>query len=164
MNQLEEITPIQIIELFDTTKAQRESFVNKLMGEIYAGTVDPLKVHLQLKCTEQILKSINDKPEYKEAVLDSANKYNLKSFQFQSAKVEIKEVGVKYDWSKCEDPRLIELMGQEQAIKEAIKLRQSFLQGAPEEGVLITDEETGETCKVYPPVKSSTTSVVVMLK
>ena len=49
-------------------------------------------------------------------------------------------------------------------IKESIKKHEELLKNFPIEGVRITDEITGETYKVFPPAKKSTTVVSVSLK
>jgi len=96
--------------------------------------------------------------------LESAENVGQKSFQFHNAKFEIKETGVKYDFSKCEDEVLTRLYSQQSELDAKVKSRESMLKTVPAKGMIITDEETGETFTVYPPAKSSTTSVAVTLK
>jgi hypothetical protein len=49
-------------------------------------------------------------------------------------------------------------------INEKLKERQKFLQSMPSDGLGVFIEETGEVFTLYPPSKSSTTSVAVTLK
>jgi hypothetical protein len=162
-NQLE-MTPTSIVALFETDKIQRQSFVTMLVDAIDNGEVDALKVHIQIKCMEDIIKQLNDTPVYREAVTKMAETFGQKEFQFMNAKISLREVGVKYDFSKCEDPKQIELSQAKDDLSKKLKDREDFLKLAPIEGTLITDENTGETVKVFPPSKTSTTSVVVSLK
>jgi len=159
-----ELSTTSILSLFETTKEQRESFALDLIDKIDSGNVDPLKVHLQVKCMEDVVKLINANTNYKKAILESAENVGQKSFQFHNAKFEIKETGVKYDFSKCEDEVLTRLYSQQSELDAKVKSRESMLKTVPAKGMIITDEETGETFTVYPPAKSSTTSVAVTLK
>lgn len=160
----QELTTTSILSLFETTKEQRQSFVSDLVSKIYSGNVDPLKVHLQVKCMEDVVKQINSDKSYKDAVLEASNNMGQKSFQFHNAKFEVKETGVKYDYSQCSDPVLSRLHEQQAEIDKAVKDRETMLKTIPLSGMVITDEQTGETVTIYPPSKSSTTSVAVTLK
>lgn len=160
---MEQLTTTGIVSLFETTKEQRQSFCIDLVSRLEGGEVDPLKVHLQVKSMEDIIKQLNDNTVYKSMLLDAAEKHG-KKFTFQNAEFSIKEVGVKYDYSQCNDPVLAELEQESARIGEALKARQNFLQTAPQSGLTIVIEATGEAATVYPPSKSSTTSVAVSLK
>ncbi len=163
-----------ILSLFETTKEQRATFITDVVERLQNGEVDPLKVHLQVKAMEEIINGLTCTDEkknklftmalnYKAMLLEAAEKHG-KKFQLHNAEFSIKEVGTTYDWSKCEDPELNELLAQQEALKEKIKTKQDFLKTVPAAGLLITIEETGETIRVFPPAKSSTTSVAVSLK
>jgi len=160
----DQLTTTSVLSLFDTTKEQRESFATDIVRRIVDGEADPLTVHLQLKCMESILKAINENTIYKAALLEAAERQGQKSFTFHNAKFETKEVGVKYDWSKCDDQVLNDFTAQQERLTALIKARQDMLKTVPLSGLMITDPDTGETYTVYPPAKSSTTSVAVTLK
>ncbi len=159
-----ELTTTSILSLFETTKDQRESFVSDVISKINDGFIDPLKIHLQVKCMEDIVKQINADKVYKDAVLTASGAMGQKSFQFHNAKFEIKEVGVKYDFTQCADPVLSRLHQQQAETDNAVKDRETMLKTISQSGMVITDDETGETVTIYPPAKSSTTSVAVTLK
>jgi hypothetical protein len=161
---MNDLTTTSILSLFETTKEQRQSFVLRVIDSLEEGNTDPLKVHLQVKCMEDIIKGLNTNTIYKKHILDSAEKYGQKTFEFQNSKMEIKEVGVKYDFSKCEDVGLNAMYSVLEKLEEDIKKRETLLKSVPQKGMTITDEETGETYTVYPPAKSSTTSIAVTLK
>ncbi len=92
-----------IVKLFQTTKEERLLFSIELAEKIQSGDVDPLIIHLQVKCMEDVVKQINANSIYKKSVVDAAEKMGGKSFDFHSSKFEIKETGVKYDYSQCGD-------------------------------------------------------------
>ncbi len=164
MENLLNLAPTSVVALFETNKVQRQSFVTMLIDSLDNGNVDPLKIHLQVKCMEDIIKQLNESPTYKEAVLSKAQTYASKEFDFINSKISIREVGTKYDFSNCEDPIYSQLETQSKELSEKLKQRAEFLKKAPSEGTVIVDEQTGETTKVFPPSKTSTTSVVVSLK
>ena len=96
--------------------------------------------------------------------MDDCDKQGGKSFMYQNAKFERKEVGIKYDYSQCNDSKLVELEAELAQITELVKARQALLKSAPQGGLIVTDPESGETYTVYPPSKQSTTSIAVTLK
>lgn len=174
MTTEQQVTTLNILSLFETTKEQRISFAQDVVERLRNEEIDPLKVHIQLKAMEEIFKSLTDKSEktnknfllaidYAGMLLDAAEK-NGKKFQMFNAEFSVKEVGTAYDWSKCEDVELADMLQQQDALKEKIKSKQDFLKTVPLSGMVITNENTGETYKVYPPAKSSTTAVAVSLK
>lgn len=160
----EQLTTTSILSLFDTTKEQRESFALDVINRLEAGDADPLKVHLQVKCMEEMIKTLTANTRYKSALLDAAEKHGTKSFQFHNAKFDIREVGTKYDYSNCGDPVHQRLDQQVASLTIELKAREKFLQTMPEKGMPTFDEETGEALTLYPPSKTSTTSVAVTLK
>lgn len=159
---MEQLTAPSILSLFDTNKEQRKSFVAQVISQLEQGIGDPLKVHYQVKCMEKIIEAINADKQYRNLVLDAAEKYGQKEFDFGFSKIKIGEVGSKYDYSQCNDPELAELEAKAKEYSDKMKARQKFLQTVPTEGL---DVRVGdEIVTVYPPAKSSTTSVIVTLK
>ena len=69
-----------------------------------------------------------------------------------------KEAGTKYDYSQTKDQMHQYLTFELEAAKKSIKDRDDFLKSLPVDGQLITDENTGETYKIYRPIKQSTTT------
>lgn len=157
-----ELTTTSILSLFETNKEQRQSFALGIVEALESGEVDPLKIHLQVKCMEDIIKLLNSNTIYKKSVLDAAEKHGQKSFEYMNSKVEIKEVGVKYDYSQCGDPVYRELEERCSWFEAELKARQKLLQTVPAKGMELKVED--EVVTVYPPSKSSTTSVAITLK
>ena len=94
-------------------------------------------------------------------------KRNADKDTFETArgvKFTIAETGTTYDFSGCADPVLNDLERQAKEIAEKIKKQKEFLKAVDSKsGLVITDESTGETYKVYPPVKQSKSSFKVQL-
>jgi len=156
-----QISPIGVLSLLETTKEQRESFVRSIVSALDEGQVDPLKIHLQVKNTEDLIKQITADEKYREFLLNEAQKYG-KSFEQYNAKFQVKETGTRYDYSGCNDAELRELERQAAEISERLKARQKFLQNIPASGIEVLQGD--ELVTVYPPIKTSTTSVTVTLK
>lgn len=159
MEHLQITSAPSLLALFETDKQQRQSFADNVITAIKEGEADPIKIHLQLKCTEDIIKQITGSEEYKKLLLEESAKRG-KSFEFNRAKFETKEVGTKYDYSVCEDVEYNKLAEQIEQLKEKIKAREKFLQNIPDAGV--ADTENGNM--IYKAAKSSSTTVAVTLK
>lgn len=164
---MDQMTSVSILAIFQTTKEQRESFVKDLIERIENGKVNPLNVHIQLKSIEDIQARLTDAkkhPEtsakYRSALLEAAAPYG-KKFEYMGAKIEQKEVGVKYDYSQCADPVLYRLEAEADAAAKALKQRQDMLKTLPLSGTTMVDEVTGEAFTAYPPSKSSTSYLAV---
>jgi hypothetical protein len=100
---------MELQQIFETTKEQRVEFTHQLIERLNNGELDPLKTHLQVKALEDMLETLKASKDYKDAVLNAAVQ-NGKEFEYMSAKFNIREVGVKYDYSKCESPAYEEIM------------------------------------------------------
>lgn len=145
-----------------TTKADRELFVQAVLDAVEHGAVDLLKLHTNIKNAEHVIKLISDCPSYKTALLADVTRAG-KGYVAYNTRFETKETGVKYDYTVCNDPQMNELMTQFADIEKKMKAREAYLKGVPAEGIVVVDENTGETLRVYPPNKMSTTSVAVTL-
>ena len=93
--------------------------------------------------------------------LAKTTKDNLKKDAFLEVKkgndyafgVKLSTMGVtSYDYSKCGDKELEELEAKAKEYSEKITERKSFLKGL-KSSITILNEETGETFKVFPPLK-----------
>jgi hypothetical protein len=161
MGQLE-ISEVGALQLFETNKNQRFSFAEAVIKSINDGMVSALDVHYYLKCMADISNQITDHKEYNPLLRAEAEKYG-KEFEYKNSNIKLQEVGTKYDYSKCNDTELDLLSVKAKDIEELLKNRQKFLKLAPLSGIDIIDDN-GEVKKVYPPIKTSTSSVVVKLK
>ena len=153
-----------IVALFKTTKDQRASFANQIIESAIDGIINPLDIHLQLKCMEDIVKQITSNQAFKDSLLDEAQKHSAKSFEYQHAKIEIKEVGPKFDYSNSNDTEYASLSVESENLAKKLKEREAFLKAIPDEGMELLDKDSGEVVTIYKPSKTSTTAVVVTLK
>ena len=99
--------------------------------------------------------------QYKKMLLDEAEK-NGKKFTLHNAEFSLKEVGTKYNYEQCNDEVILNLHSQQKALDASVKDREKYLINIPLEGVEIRVDD--ELIRIFPPAKSSTTSVSVTLK
>ena len=154
---------MELIKFNHTTKEERTQVVREIFQELLEGRINPMELHIRMKCLEEVVKQLTSMPAYKAIVLDDAEKHG-KSFQYHNAKVDIREVGVKYDYSVCGNSKLAELYERQEVIAEMIKDREDYHRSLPKTGIGAIHPETGEVETHYPPAKTSTTSVAVTLK
>ena len=155
-----EESAISIFRKLPETKEQVNDYFKLIRNSVLAGEVDELDFIKQVTAMENLFKSLKSDEQIKDAVLEAAEKYNQKSFVKGSAQFQIKEVGVKYDYSECNDSLLEELSSQQAELSEKIKAREVFLKSIP-----VNSEVYGEDgVQLFPPKKSSTTQVVITLK
>jgi len=148
---------------FAVSKANREELAIQIVEAIDVGDLKPLDIHYQVKAMEDFIKMLTANSRYKDAVLTEGMKHG-KSFQFNGSKMEIKETGVKYDYSKCGDPNWQLLEDQISELKDKQKAVEAHLKVLPAEGIEVVNADSGEVIKMFPPVKTSTTIIAVTLK
>jgi hypothetical protein len=154
---------MELIKFNHTTKEERTQFVHEIFQELLNGRINPMELHIRMKCLEEVVKQLTSMPAYKAIILEDAEKHG-KSFQYHNAKVDIREVGVKYDYTGCGNSTLNELYQKQDAINDAIKDNEAYLKQLPTSGIQVLNQSTGEVETHYPPAKTSTTSVAVTLK
>ena len=154
---------MELIKFNHTTKEERTAVVHEIFQELLHGRIDPMELHLRMKCVEEVVKQLTSMPAYKAIVLEEAEKRG-KSFQYHNAKVDIREVGVKYNYSGCGNSELTGLYNQQKQLEERIKELETYHKALPSHGVNVVSMFTGEVETHYPPAKTSTTSVAVTLK
>jgi hypothetical protein len=154
---------MELIKFNHTTKEERTQLVREIFDEVLNGRINPLELHLRLKSAEEVIKQLTGLEPYKAILLDEAVKHG-KSFQYHTAKVDIRETGVKYDYSQCGNSTLNELYEKQKTINSAIKVYEEYHKPLPASGIQVVHPETGEVETHYPPAKTSTTSVAVTLK
>jgi hypothetical protein len=135
-----------------------EHFTKLLREEIALGEVDPLKMKIFLKGLERVIEGVKDLLD--PLARDEAEKYSSKEFEVLGWKVALREVGQKYNYDNCGHPVYARLKEEVKPKLDEIKSIEKTLQTL-KGNTIITDPETGETCEVFPPVKSSTSSIVI---
>lgn len=110
---------------------------------------------------EQFIKEVKANPNYIDAVRDEVAKYG-KSKETETMKIELAEVGTKYNFDLCGDPFIKELNFKLDLLESEIYERKEFLKKIPQSGMeTIVDDEV---VKLFPPVKTSTSSYKTTIK
>ena len=117
----------------------------------------------QIAIIENFVATVKKDKRFIECLRDELQKSSGKLKTNNGVSIEAAEVGTKYDFSNCGDPVLIRLEQSAAKISEQLEQRKAFLKTVDTSGYIITDEETGETTKVYPPSKTSTSSYKVTI-
>jgi hypothetical protein len=107
---------------------------------------------------EFFIKELKSNPEYIDYLRSEVAKYGSVHTTPSGTRIELAEVGTKYDYVFCEDDILNDLVISRLALEEQIKERQEFLKHLPSEGIEIISRY-GEVKRIYPPSKSSTSSI-----
>jgi len=145
---------------FVTSKARIQNFEDQVVSSVKDGITNPLKIQVYLKsfikAGEGILNRIS------EDVLIEAEKHG-KSFEAHGARVDVSELGIKYDYEHCQDKDWERLNSEFNNIAEKKKDRETFLKTL-KKPITVVDEETGETWKINPPIRKSTTGVKITIK
>ena len=129
-----------------------------LLKDLDEGHITPLQLAAQLKFVEDII--INVKEELRQRVVAEKDKYGKDTMTYHGATFDIKEAGIKYDFSHCEDAIWNDIDKKMQMLTERRKEREVFLKMIKERFTYV-DESTGEIVTIYPPQKKSTTTYAI---
>lgn len=110
---------------------------------------------------EQFIKEVKANTEYIDSVRTEVEKYG-KIKETESMKIELAEVGVKYNFDVCGDPIIKDLQWQLDILEAEVKERKEFLKTVPSGGMSLVMED--EIVTIYPPAKSSTSSYKTTIK
>jgi hypothetical protein len=106
---------------------------------------------------ELFIKELKSNPEYIDFLRYEVAKYGS-STTLNGTRIELAEVGTKYDYTFCEDEIHNELIIRRASLDEQIKEREAFLKTLPASGIDVINED-GVVSRIYPPSKHSTSSV-----
>jgi hypothetical protein len=153
-------TAISTLSQLPETKQQIETFANQLEQGLINGQIIPTDLLRFQKAMEKVFEKI--KPTLIESAISEVEQYE-KNAVIKGSEFSIVEAGVKYDYSGCNDLEYNMLNNQLEAIKSTLKDRETFLKSIKEPLQMI-DENSGEVYTIYPPKKTSTTTLKVTFK
>lgn len=154
---MEDITTTSVLALMPNTKAEIADFSQRLITSIENGEIEPLKIHVQLKAIEKVIDTVNKSDSYKQSIR-TASEMHGKSFNAYGAKVELAEVGTKYDYSGCNHLEYTDLCNEITLLEAKKKEYETLLKAIKQPTGMVV---YGEAVEVNPPVKSSTSSIKV---
>ena len=153
-------TTINTLSILPSTKDEIQNFSIKIISELESGRINPLDLLKQIKCFEKVIEQTKD--TLSKMAREEAEKYGAKSFEYKGIKIELAEVGTKYDYSQCNDFVLAKVSEELSKLNESKKQRETFLKSL-KEPISLVDEESGDIIQVLPPIKSSTSSLKVTI-
>ena len=145
--------------LLPQTKAEVNSFFNLLKKEILGGEIDPLQFMVRFQGISELIEMIDKDQDIRRATLNEDDKYGQKTFKLHGATVQVKDVGVRYDFTQCGSADWKFKSDLIESHKANLKKLEEFLKHVPESGMV--DPQTGEF--IYPPARKSTTTVIIKL-
>ena len=142
--------------IFDGDTYEASEIVRQLQDD----EISALDVKIALKQMEVAIEQVKRVADRMAA--DEAAKYAEKSFVYRGARIELAELGTKYDFTPCGYPPLARIESTMKEYGEQAKAAQAWLKSIKGKTEYI-DPETGEMCEVYPPIKTSTTGIKITL-
>ena len=153
-------TAISTLSQLPETKQQIETFAYSLEQGLINGQIVASDLLRFQKAMEKVFEKI--KPTLIENALNEISQYEKNSV-IKGSEFSIVEAGVKYDYSDCNDLEYNTLTIQLEALKSTLKDRETFLK-AIKQPLQMVDETSGECYTLYPPKKTSTTTLKVTFK
>jgi hypothetical protein len=133
---------------------------SEVVRQLQDDEINALDVKIALKQMEVAIDQVKKVADRLAA--DEAAKYGEKSFSYKGARIELAELGTKYDFSPCGYPPLQRIETSITEYSEQAKAAQAWLKSIKGKTEFV-DPETGEMCEVYPPIKRSTTGIKITL-
>jgi len=143
----------------ELSKTQIKVIAEQTAQDIIDNGKDVLLIADTIAKIELFIKELKSSPEYMDYLITEVSKYGKGITTSTGTKLELAEVGTKYDFSQCNDAYLVRLESEFAVLEQKIKDRKDMLKTLSPEGIIIFDEETGEGDTVYPPSKTSKSSV-----
>jgi len=137
-------------------------YSNTIIDKLNNGEIDAVSLAIKIKYFEEIFDNL--KNDLRDAVITELNKYNKNEIVSKfNAEIKIKEAGVKYDFSNCNDSELNTINAEIDRLTVLRKDREKFLKTI-NGSITTVDEKTGEVITLFCPIKSSSTTYMINLK
>jgi hypothetical protein len=136
---------------------------NAIIETVLNGNINPLDLPVKKKCIEMALDQAMKNEKVQEVLIEEIRKHGKHADHF-GAKLEVMEAGTKYHYEGCGDTEWEMLDARLRSIKNDLTEREKFLKTVPKDGLIVTDPHTGDTVTIYPPTKTSTTTIKTTMK
>lgn len=145
---------------FSPRGEEASSAADIIAAQVLDGHEDGLQLLVGIKAMQKLLDAIVERIE--QSALHEAMLEGGKRFEKFGAKIEVREVGARYNFDGCQDPVLVRLAEAKKQWSDLEKDRQNLLKTLRGKTELL-DTETGEIIYALPPIKTSKTGVVITL-
>lgn len=155
---MEQTKELEQLRSLPASKQSIALFAEKVIDALKEGEINALDLLRYLKGFEKLHEAIKKTLDSK--AVEEAGKYNSKEAitPYAGVKFEVAELGTKYNYENCGDPVWQRLKAAAESASIALKDRETFLK-ALKDSIEVVDEDSGEICKIHPPLRSSTTGV-----
>lgn len=150
---------IEYIRLVEPSKASIGAVSSLIANYVKDGLANPIDASIFLETLSCAAAEARSK--IKDETIAEIAKHG-KIAELKGVKMEIKEVGVKYDYTQCGHIQYNALKSREFLVKEEVKEFENLLKTVTKKQIFV-DEESGESFEVHPPLKTSTTSAAITL-
>lgn len=151
---------LQIVDTKLLTKAGIAETATQIVQALDNGEVNPLDLKLAFKAIEDLGKKV--KGTLDTHLVEEASKYT-KTFMYKGSEFTTMEAGTRYDYSECGHQEYNDLVSQIKVLEARKKEIEEDLKGIKGSRTEV-NEDTGEIIKLYPPKKTSTTTVSTTIK
>ena len=142
------------------SKTNQKNIADQLIAQVVGGEVDPIKAYIQIKGIVECLNIILKDKGVIDSTVTACERFGNDKPEYAGAKMSVTEAGVRYDYSMCGDTKYNELVAQRVELEAQIKAREEFLKHIDGKQTIV-DDATGEVMTLYPPARTSTTSLRV---
>lgn len=153
---------IKKIGIFPVTKQSQQELANSIIIPVLDGDVNPIEHVAKIRGLYDTLKKVLDDDRIKDSVITETEKYG-KSTSWNGCEITLKEIGVSYDYSVCNDPVYNAYLASLKELQAKMKEREGFLKSVPD-NTTIVDDNTGEIITLHPAVKMAKQSYTIKFK
>lgn len=148
------------VELSDNiadTRVAIQSTANAMIEAVQSGEVSALEMKLKQKFIEAVIEQT--KPVIDKAAREEAELYGEKKFNKFGGEVSLIEAGQKFDYTLCNYQKYFDAVANLEKAKEAVKECETFLKSIKGSMNIVTED--GEAVTVFPPIKTSTSTLKI---
>lgn len=158
----------KIETVIPTTKLAIQELAVQINQQLDNGEISGMELLRTFKMMEKLQAAVKDKMI--QAAIKEADRHPGKEIDALGVSFKKVEVGVKFDYSSCNDFTYNEILKQETKVKKEKDNRENFLKqidgSMPTKGKYV-DTDSGEEIVdpiLYPPVRTSTSTLQVTIK
>tara|TARA_Y100000361_G_C11162000_1_gene348104 strand:+ start:30880 stop:31353 length:474 start_codon:yes stop_codon:yes gene_type:complete len=151
----ENLNPIETIQ-GTLSKNEIEKLSNQISNGVKAGIEEPLDLVVKIEFLKKALDMA--KKSILSDCIDEAYKFDKTGATIRGVKIQVKEAGVKYNYSNTEIwNETNEEIKQMTEVRKSLEGRLKAIKGKEN----IVDDNTGEVIELNEPIKTSTTTIAI---
>ena len=147
---------LHIKSLTDATKSELNDLASILLEVSEGRELDLYIFAKKLEYLSKVIQEVSNEYALSEAEKQKGN-------TLYGAKVEVKDTGVRYNFSECGYTPYDSLLSGKKQIETELKGMETLLKSINKKTTIV-DEQSGEILEVKPPTRTSGTSIVLTIK